>query len=791
MRHRRLLVSAIVGAGLLLGPAPGRAVLDINDRGPVLGAGDFLMRITNIGVVGNAFFNQGLSFDPSFEYPKGSGHEALGHAELWVGAVNDEGRTRVSGGPMLEWRPTLDPADRVRTAWTGTPGTKRLYDDDGDGKLDEEVLDGKDNDGDGLIDEDLGIPCDEMMTAEYTDDQPEAVSYTYPNGEPHEPLGLSVHQEAYSWAAPGFDDIAGLQFTVVNHGHQHLTQVYLGLYCDLDSRGRSETGGHLDDHLASLRYSLVIPLPDATIAGLTKSCADRLEGTLPMVTDRSSATGMPAVTVVPLTHTTDPLARLTDFSLPGVQAAHDAARAPGVDSTFHCTVFAQDLPPGQGGPPAVDTERYRALAGDYPPAPPGDELRDWSALVRCGPFARLAPGETLQFAVALVAAKSPAELAQAVANARFLHRGFRRDLEADMPDGHWNYGRSYVNGHEICLEPPEGISFQYYPHCTQKFLEDPAYRPLPGGYLPPTDENPPETYAHGHCVWTDLDCDACTGWGGAETHYPWLNPGSVPPLAGQHVMPGDHRVTIAWDNRPEILLHAGMAGDSGFVFAGYHLYRLSKWSGDTELPPPSQWELIGSYRRDSLDLATPLAGITDTALASDATEFGQKHYPIGRYRVVAREVMNGFVYLYMVTTLIERPPPPGGGQTMERLESPIVASLDSTVTPRFDSRRDASGVWVVPNPFRGRAAWDRPSVPGDPFRRHVDFCGLPQARCKIRIYTVAGDLVATLDHDGTGGDGQASWNLISRNGQDIESGIYLFTVDSPVGDSIGRFVIIR
>jgi len=393
--------------------------------------------------------------------------------------------------------------------------------------------------------------------------------------------------------------------------------------------------------------------------------------------------------------------------------------------------------------------------------------------------------------VALVGAKSPGELVQSMANARFLHRGFRRDLEVNMPNGNWRYGRSYVNGHEICLEPPEGISFQYYPHCTQKFLTDPAYRPLPGDYMPPVDENPPERYSHGHCVWTDLDCDACTGWGGAETLYPWLNPGSVPPPPGRHVVAGDHRVTVGWDNRPEILLRAGMAGDSGFSFAGYHLYRLSKWSGDAQLPPPSQWELIGSYRRDSLDLASPLEAVTDTTVASDAREYGQDHYPIGRYRVVDREVMNGFVYMYMVTTVIERPPAEGGSQTRERLETPILATLDSVVTPRFDSRKDAAGVWVVPNPFRGRAAWDRPSVPGDPFRRHVDFCGLPQSPSTIRIYTVAGDLVARVDHDGSGGDGQASWNLISRNGQEIESGVYLFTVDSPLGQSIGRFVIIR
>jgi exopolysaccharide biosynthesis protein len=40
-------------------------------------------------------------------------------------------------------------------------------------------------------------------------------------------------------------------------------------------------------------------------------------------------------------------------------------------------------------------------------------------------------------------------------------------------------------------------------------------------------------------------------------------------------------------------------------------------------------------------------------------------------------------------------------------------------------------------------------------------------------------------------DGQARWNLISRNGQDVASGIYLFVIDSNQGTQRGKFVIIR
>ncbi len=115
---RFLLVLALTAL-----PRPAWAILDINDRGPVLNAGNFALRVTNIGVLGNAFFNKGLSFDPSFEFPKGSGQELLNHAELWVGAQLDDGMRRVSGGPMLEWRPTLDPNDHVLAAWGHRPGT--------------------------------------------------------------------------------------------------------------------------------------------------------------------------------------------------------------------------------------------------------------------------------------------------------------------------------------------------------------------------------------------------------------------------------------------------------------------------------------------------------------------------------------------------------------------------------------------------------------------------------------------------------------------------------------------
>jgi len=64
----------------------------------------------------------------------------------------------------------------------------------------------------------------------------------------------------------------------------------------------------------------------------------------------------------------------------------------------------------------------------------------------------------------------------------------------------------------------------------------------------------------------------------------------------------------------------------------------------------------------------------------------------------------------------------------------------------------------------------------------------------IRIYTLSGDLVEVLYHDGSQGRGTKRWDLVSRNGQDVTSGVYLFSVEpggSEFNRTIGKFVVIR
>jgi hypothetical protein len=177
-------------------------------------------------------------------------------------------------------------------------------------------------------------------------------------------------------------------------------------------------------------------------------------------------------------------------------------------------------------------------------------------------------------------------------------------------------------------------------------------------------------------------------------------------------------------------------------------------------------------------------------------------YPVGRYRYEDSNVLNGFIYFYSVTgrdsTGISTVTQPNG---VAQQEGRHTATEQAGITPQSAAVASRGEVYVVPNPYRGRAQWDLTPNASDPTGTHVDFFNMPTGSWTLRIFTISGDLVQTIRNDDvqtngrpqqeSGEDGQAAWNLISRNGQDVASGIYLFSVESTTGTSQGKFVLIR
>jgi len=103
---------------------------------------------------------------------------------------------------------------------------------------------------------------------------------------------------------------------------------------------------------------------------------------------------------------------------------------------------------------------------------------------------------------------------------------------------------------------------------------------------------------------------------------------------------------------------------------------------------------------------------------------------------------------------------------------------------------DISKVKVVPNPYYIRADWDQ-----DKYSNHVMFTNLPD-KCTIRIFTISGILIQTIEHDANSGDADAmggahNWNLQNLEALKISSGLYIFQVDSEFGEYVGKFAVVR
>ncbi|NNF05750.1 MAG: hypothetical protein HKN21_03230, partial [Candidatus Eisenbacteria bacterium] len=404
-------------------------------------------------------------------------------------------------------------------------------------------------------------------------------------------------------------------------------------------------------------------------------------------------------------------------------------------------------------------------------------------IISAGPFEVLDPGESLNFQTAYVVGPGFDGFIRNAVSAQRIFNGRYVDADANPETG--------VNGLERCLralEPGTEVSW-----------DDPC------DTLMVTVD-----HRSSRCLWVDADCNPCTGVGGQETLVNWVgitapvSPNSnitpVDPGFSAFARPGEDReVTLLWDNKPELQVDP-LTGQN--LFEGYRVWRVDNWQRPVGAigPSPNDWMLVGEFRRnpkDGLGVRSPqhLLEVTDRNIVDiGQTDDGKNIYPIGRYKFVDRNgVVNGKVYYYSVTAFgvtSRRNDATGELEDLEIAGLPTATEAQAVI-PRWDSAGGCESVAVVPNPYRGGAAWDLIPSQKDPTGTKIALRNLPKAVSRVRIYTLAGDLVRSDRHDGRGGDGTYFWNLISKNGQDVVSGIYLYTVEYAGDVCRGRFVIIR
>jgi hypothetical protein len=399
------------------------------DGSPVHDTGNLDVHVPNWGIWGS-MPNSGTPFSgaPSAEWPAGSGTEHLFVAGLWIGALKGGVPGVSTAAYEYEFRPTDDPIDVVYYATEGDPGGKRVpdpdADDDGDGMIDEEWLDGRDNDSDGLIDEDYAGISSQMLSSWFTDDQPIAIQI-YPE---HNPLHLLVRQNSYQWNDPDFDDFVGFEYTITNTGAEVLEDVFVGMLVDGDVGHRSIPNYWADDATGFVVVPGVVT-PWGT-ADVEFGYVYDFDG------DAGQSTGYCGVVV--LDHPTD----------------SNGVTAPTEVSWVTYAVFTGSQSFEDGGDPTNDFERYELMSsetievGTVSP----QEVR---FLLVAGPFSELAPGQTMQFQVALFVgdrANDLAEVKRNAAAAKIVYEGEWLDLDGDPDTG--VDGKEYQKHWVLPEDPP-------------------------------------------------------------------------------------------------------------------------------------------------------------------------------------------------------------------------------------------------------------------------------------------------------------------------------------------------
>jgi hypothetical protein len=248
---------------------------------------------------------------------------------------------------------------------------------------------------------------------------------------------------------------------------------------------------------------------------------------------------------------------------------------------------------------------------------------------------------------------------------------------------------------------------------------------------------------------------------------------SAPPTPDFRVAISNHAVNLNWElqpggKNPEQYQDPYRFDNSDQPFEGYRVYKSTQGLG-------GPWTLLIEY--DIPD--NPF--FNNTGIEYEYTDIG---------------LVNNLDYYYTVTTFSK----PDTVSLFPSQESSKAGNAKA-ISPGTKAPQTVGKVAVVPNPYRGdlhyneyKPPWETPGsgrarwVEQD---RRIQFINLP-APCEIIIYTSAGDLVRTIQHDDPT-RGFADWNLTSTVGQTVASGIYLFSVEDKKNGEIqaGKFVIIK
>ena len=249
----------------------------------------------------------------------------------------------------------------------------------------------------------------------------------------------------------------------------------------------------------------------------------------------------------------------------------------------------------------------------------------------------------------------------------------------------------------------------------------------------------------------------------------------------------DNRIDIYWANNSESSIDPIT---QEMDFEGYRVYTSKLGFDVAQTPPRLDFVKVGENDIPNNGIFNDI-GFESIRLDKPKTFDGDTNEYVYKYSI--NNVQNGWQYAVAVTAFDRGNPE----SNLESLES----------SPNFNNFRvfagkDAvkdlkeNGPFAYPNPYYAGAAWEGSSSFQEESRKII-FSNLPE-RCKIRIFTTAGDLLDEIYHDSEydGTDirwfqtfgaeesdknifsgGEHAWNLLTQDSQILARGLYIFTVE--------------
>ena len=207
-----------------------------------------------------------------------------------------------------------------------------------------------------------------------------------------------------------------------------------------------------------------------------------------------------------------------------------------------------------------------------------------------------------------------------------------------------------------------------------------------------------------------------------------------------------------------------------------------------------EWPPISASYKD------PISGINDVA---GYRVYRSNYFTIGPWTLVSDIKKDSAVIKGDNIQFVDKDLPFGVGNyycvTSYDVDNNESGKVNNTRFPVYPLRGPnlefPKNVYVVPNPFRQHS-----NLTGTGEKYRMEFVGIP-GKCKIKIYTLTGDIVQEINHDD--GSGSEAWGSISRSDYQLNKwtlgvapGIYIYRVESFVpgheGESfIGKLAIVK